>query len=328
MDFKKQKEELNKYLEFYINMLKEKKDIQVDIVFVKKVHSEKKYKASVFLAKNDQILETVTDTLEYAKSCLKNRELTDYDFEYSKDQTVEVVEESLASNQSLIEGLFSVDPESIIKIGKETDLNGFDFISIQLCDTRINDPLPKLILHKKHLKEPAKFKAGKRFLINDEDEAELMKDNVLVISSSLDSLCVGGHIYIFDRSTFNSIMGFTAYYEKVVNDKIQDIRDTGLFSDADGFIEKCKTDGRYLPRLTKIILEGGFDRVDRHKSELETIRTDYKLGLCFNDKGEIDIEESPINEILNLLADHYVISALTKEKRVALGFESIVESEK
>ncbi len=317
MAYNELKENLVSNLEKYKEKVKDNTDIQIDIIFVKKINHE--YKASTFLARNEHISNTVADTIEYAISCSEKREYTDYDFEYSKDQTVEVLENLVVRNQEVIEGLFSLNPEKEVKIDEKTNLNSFDFLAIQLADN--SGSLPKLFLYKKHLKEPAKYKSGKRFLITGEEEVELMKENVLVISSTLDALSFEENMYIFNRSTFNSIMDFTEYYIQVVDDKADDIKKSGLFSDADVFIENCKVDGRYLPRLTKIILEGGFDRVEKHKSKLKKIKKDYDLKLIFNSKGEINTEESPVNEVLNLLADHYVVSALTADKRVALGFE-------
>lgn len=88
------------------------------------------------------------------------------------------------------------------------------------------------------------------------------------------------------------------------------------------FVEQCKKDGRYLPRLTKAILGNGFSNLMVNKSRLGRIKKDYGLQIELTKDGKL-IYNRPedASEILNLLMEHYVTSALTEKKMLAKAIE-------
>ncbi|MEE0940004.1 Kiwa anti-phage protein KwaB-like domain-containing protein, partial [Methanobrevibacter sp.] len=99
------------------------------------------------------------------------------------------------------------------------------------------------------------------------------------------------------------------------------IKQAELFDNADDFIADCRNNGRYVTRLTKAILVESFKNVKDNKNKLQDIKKDYKLNLEFTDDGKIVYNKEHVNEILNLLLEHYVTSALTDKRMLAKAIE-------
>ena len=64
-----------------------------------------------------------------------------------------------------------------------------------------------------------------------------------------------------------------------------------------------------------------FKNVKDNKNKLQDIKKDYKLNLEFTDDGKIVYNKEHVNEILNLLLEHYVTSALTDKRMLAKAIE-------
>ena len=108
----------------------------------------------------------------------------------------------------------------------------------------------------------------------------------------------------------------------VVEEHTKAIVDTNMITNAQEFIDQCKNDGRYLPRLTKAILGKGFKNLVEYRLKLNRIKKEYGLNIELTDDEKIVYsrpEDTP--EILNLLMDHYVISALTEHRMLAKAIE-------
>lgn len=128
--------------------------------------------------------------------------------------------------------------------------------------------------------------------------------------------------YVFNRNTFNSIFAYKDVFAKILNDNIEMIRNSGLLTEADQFVSDCESDGRYLTRLTKVILSKGFDEVTKKKSEIPSVIKEFNLSLKTSMEGEIVYRgKEDIPELLNLLLRHYVIDALTSNKMIAAAIQ-------
>lgn len=76
-----------------------------------------------------------------------------------------------------------------------------------------------------------------------------------------------------------------------------------------------------VTRLTKAILVESFKNVKDNKNKLQVIKKEYKLNLEITNDGKIVYKKEYVNEILNLLLEHYVTSALTDKKMLAKAIE-------
>lgn len=128
--------------------------------------------------------------------------------------------------------------------------------------------------------------------------------------------------YILNRDKFNAMFDYKDAFLNVVEENEKAIVDTNMIANASEFIEQCKNDGRYLPRLTKAILGKGFKNLVEYKSRLARIKAEYGLNIELTPDEKI-VYKSPEDapEILNLLMDHYVISALTEHRMLAKAIE-------
>lgn len=298
------------------------KDIQIDIMFVKKTTSKKNpYKTWMFEARNNDITKMILDTLDYMNSVVCSRSITEYDLELSVDDTVQVVDETKVLNSKQIKESITIVMDDTNTVNDKMDYNIFDFIVVQLSDNREKNPLSQLTLFKKHLKSPAKYSRAMSFTLNGSKTAKLFNKRLLVISSEIDAFCNDGYYYVFNRNSFNSMLIFKDFYNKIVDDNMKNITDSGLFDKPEEFIDECKNNGRYITKLTKAILADGFKNVKTHKDKLEELKKNYGLDIKLTNEGKIVYEKSTVDEVLNILLDHYVTSALTSRKMLALAIE-------
>lgn len=135
------------------------------------------------------------------------------------------------------------------------------------------------------------------------------------------SVYIAGYFYITNRDNFNTMLNFKDVYYKIVDDNAEQIKQAELFDNAEEFIADCRNNGRYVTRLTKAILVESFKNVKDNKNKLQDIKKDYKLNLEFTDDGKIVYNKEHVNEILNLLLEHYVTSALTDKRMLAKAIE-------
>ena len=111
-------------------------------------------------------------------------------------------------------------------------------------------------------------------------------------------------------------------FARILNENADMIRKSGLLTEADQFMADCESDGRYLTRLTKVILAKGFDEVSKKKAEIPGVIKEFNLSLKASVDGEIVYRgKEDIPELLNLLLRHYVIDALTSNKMIAAAIQ-------
>ena len=179
-----------------------------------------------------------------------------------------------------------------------------------------------LLLFKKHIRNAASLKTKTaRFSFNGR-EFRPFTDRILTIGSNAEAFLIEDFYYILNRDKFNSMFDYKDAFLNVVEEHTKAIVDTNMITNAQGFIDQCKNDGRYLPRLTKAILGKGFKNLVEYRSKLNRIKKEYGLNIELTDDEKIVYsrpEDAP--EILNLLMDHYVISALTEHRMLAKAIE-------
>lgn len=313
-------EELRDLIVYYKENLTEEY-IQVDIMFAKKTTNKKYlYKTWMLLCRNQDIEEMLEETLANMEKVTRERTIDNYDLELSTDDTVQVIEEEKVINYPKLMESITVDYTDDNTINENTDYDKLDFVVVKISDNSDYQPKPAVTVLKKHLKSPAKFKGTKRFVFNGK-EAKAFHKSLLIVGSNVEAFNVAGYFYITNRDNFNVMLNFKDIYYKIVDDNTEQIKSAELFDNTDAFISDCRNNGRYVTRLTKAILVESFKNVKENKNKLQSIKKDYNLNLEFTDDGKIIYNREHVNEILNLLLEHYVTSALTDKRMLAKAIE-------
>lgn len=312
--------ELQDLILYYKKNINEK-HIQKDIMFVKKTTSNKQlYKTWMLSCNDEDISEVLEETLNNIEIITNKRIIDKYDLELSIDETIQVIEKIKVINYTKLEEALTIEYTENNIISENTDYDKLDFIFIKISDNVDENSRDPLVILKKHIKSPAKFKGTRSFLFNGK-QAKAFNKPLLIIGSNVEAFNVGKYFYITNRDNFNSMLKFKDVYYKIVDDNIEEIKQAELFDNTKNFIEDCRNNGRYVTRLTKAILAEGFKNVKKNKEKLHDIKKNYKLNLEFTDDGKIVYKKENVNEILNLLLEHYVTSALTEKRMLAKAIE-------
>lgn len=312
--------ELQDLIVYYKDNLSEEY-IQVDIMFAKKTSSTKHlYKTWMLICRNKDIEEMLEETLVNMVKVTQERTIDKYDLELSTDNTVQVIHEKRVINYPQLTETITIEYTDDNIINENTDYDKLDFAVVKISDNSDKETKPTITILKKHIKSPAKFKGTKRFIFNGQ-EAVAFDKSLLIIGSNVEAFNVAGYFYITNRDNFNTMLNFKDVYYKIVDDNVEEIVQAELFDNAYNFIEDCRSDGRYITRLTKAILVESFQNVKKNRNKLQDIKRDYNLNLEFTDDGKIVYKKDHVNEILNLLLEHYVTSALTDRRMLAKAIE-------
>lgn len=316
----KDKKELKNLVLFYKNNLEEEY-IQIDIMFARKTTSKKHlYKTWMLVCKNKDIMDTLLETLNNMEKSIEEKSMDKYDLEISADESIQVVEMEKVINSKELQDALTLEYTDENVVGASMDYNKFDFVYVQLSDNTEDNPQLPITIVKKHLKYPTKLKGAKSFIING-NEAKVFNTPLLIIGSNVEAFGIDGYFYILNRNNFNTIMNFKDLYYKIVDANSRAIIESELFDNPEEFIEECRNNGRYVTRLTKAILAEGFKNARENKYKLQELKVDFKLKMNFTEDGKIVYQKECIDEILNLLLEHYVTSALTDKRLLALAIE-------
>ena len=316
----KEKAELNDLVIYYKNNLSQQ-NTQIDIMFAQKTMGKKHlYKTWMLVCKNKDITDTLFETLNNMEKSINERTMAKYDLDVSTDESIQVVKMEKVVNNKELEEALTLEYTQENTINNSLDYNKFDFMYVRLSDNNTENPRLPITILKKHLKYPTKLKGAKSFIING-SEAKVFDARLLIIGSNVDAFGVDNYFYILNRNNFNTIMNFKDLYYKVVDENINAIVESELFDKPEEFIEECRNNGRYVTRLTKAILAEGFKNVKENKDKLKKIKTGFKLKLNFTENGKIIYQKEYVDEILNLLLEHYVKSELTEKRMLALAIE-------
>ena len=312
--------ELQELVIYYRNNLSQQ-HIQVDIMFAKKKAGTRQlYKTWMLLCRNRDVEEMLEETLFNMERLIQERTIDEYDLELSTDETIQVIEEEKVVNYPQLTEAITINYTDDNIINENTDYDKLDFAVVKLSDNSEDEAKPAITILKRHLKSPAKFKGTKRFIFNGR-EAVAFNRSLLVIGANIEAFNVAGYFYITNRDNFNTMLNFKDVYYKIVDENTEQIKQAELFDNTDDFIEDCRNNGRYITRLTKAILVESFKNVKNNKDRLQDIKKNYKLNLNFTEDGKIIYNKEYVNEILNLLLEHYVTSALTDKRMLAKAIE-------
>lgn len=290
------------------------------VIFEKKVtdDKDKKYIAKTFNVKKGIIKDYITEVLNNCLDDIIKRRLAEYDLELSLDETLQTVSaKEVIYGSLIIDKIINVSGE----IDEQTSFDKIKFIGIEL-KLKTDKEDYKLYLFKKYFHPTTKFKKSFKYIITGK-EIKGFDKQILTLEPHMDVYFIDDIFYVSNRNNFNNIFEFKDIFEKIIDSNIDEIKDSDLFLDATQFISDCKDDGRYLPRLTKVILAKGFDKTVVHSKNLPDLKKDFNLKIKLSDTNQIMYnDKNDIGEILNILLEHYVISALTNNRMLAKAIEN------
>ena len=104
-------------------------------------------------------------------------------------------------------------------------------------------------------KIPMRFKQGNFQKLNYQIMAiDTVYDAALILKEGDNSL--QSKVFIFNRSKFESMFSFIDFYEKEINETLEEINDMSLFDNVEEFIDLCKNDSRMIKKFARINKSG------------------------------------------------------------------------
>lgn len=292
---------------------------QIDIMFVRKSYTKPRtYKTYMLECSRESVKEMVKETLKHIAEALSERRMEAYDLELGGDETIQYVQkESVIHSEAILSSL-TVQLNDTNTLNKNVDFNDLNFVVIQMY---LPQEEKRLLLFKQHVKQPALMKMQAAVFSFNGKEFKPFTEKILTIGSNAEAFLVDDYYYILNRNKFNSMFDYKDAFVKIIDDNREMIVKTEMIADAEKFIELCKGDGRYMPRLTKAIMGKGFSNLVVNRSKLPAIKADYGLQIELEENKLVCSSKEDAAEILNLLLDHYVTSALTDNKMLAKAIE-------
>jgi len=295
----------------------QKNEAEINIMLVDQNNQRKRrYKGLMLKTKLEDVKTVVIDSFSYLISELNKRTLDTYDLEISIDDSTQMVKKSDAIHGDEIISEITVEYTDQNVITESTDLSKMRFMVIQVFYKN-----KSVYLFKKYLQPTAAYKTSQKYILS----GGLLKpftDDVITINALVDAFLFNETYFVFNRNAFNSMFAYKDVFSKILNDNIKTIKDSGLLTETESFVNDCESDGRYLTRLTKVILAKGFTEVAKKKAEIPGVIKEFNLSLKTTGEGEIIYRgKEDIPELLNLLLRHYVIDALTSSKMIAAAIQ-------
>lgn len=290
---------------------------EINVMLVDQNNQRKKrYKGLMLKTKLDDLKSVLTASFIYIMDELDKRTLDIYDLEISVDESTQMVSKDDVIHGEEILQEITVDFTEDNVVSDNTDLSKIKFMVIQIYYKN-----KSVYLFKKYVQPSTAYKTSEKYIFSG-GILKPFTDEIITINSYVDAALLDETYYVFNRNTFNSIFAYKDVFAKILNDNTEMIRNSGLLTESDQFVSDCESDGRYLTRLTKVILAKGFDEVAKKKSEIPGVIKEFNLSLKTSMEGEIVYRgKEDIPELLNLLLRHYVIDALTSNKMIAAAIQ-------
>lgn len=290
---------------------------EINVMLVDQNNQRKKrYKGLMLKTKLSDLQAVVDDSFSYLTGELDKRTLDIYDLEISVDDSTQMVNKADVVHGTEILSEITTEYNDDNVVSESTDLSKIKFLVIQIYANE-----KSLYLFKKYVQPSSAYKTCQKYILS----GGLLKpftDEIITIHAVVDAILLGEVYYVFNRNTFNSIFAYKDVFARILNENADMIRKSGLLTEADQFLADCESDGRYLTRLTKVILAKGFDEVSKKKAEIPGVIKEFNLSLKASVDGEIVYRgKEDIPELLNLLLRHYVIDALTSNKMIAAAIQ-------
>lgn len=299
-------------------------DLDVKIVFYKRTRSkkdDKKFKA-YSIGVRSAFGTCVKRSIQNAIATCQGKETCEYNLEVSEDDIIQYIDEECVPDGVLINGLlFENDKHE--DINKDTDFSQFDFLAVSISDAQKEFDMNDIIIYKKYYHPYTKFKQHFKYRFIG-SEIEEIKEEVLSLSSNVETIYVNNKYYVINRISFISIFKFKDFYNKIITDNSAEINNTNLFEDTNQFVGLCRNSDRSMKKLATFIVKGGIERIrDYSASDIETVARNYGEDLTLSETGEKLTFETgrEVDVFLKVAMGKFAIDSLTHEKIIAAAIE-------
>ncbi len=294
--------------------------VGVNCIFVDQDNARKTiYKAYNLNCDISLIKGTVIETLNNIQKRIEVSTLCDYDFECVQDESIQHLNRTDVIFSDEIISNISVNLDDNNTLSETSRLDKLDFIVIQLISEE--DDIKDILLFKRYIKSSTAFNKSVK-IIFDGVQPKIFDKSVLTITDNIDAILYDDEYYIISRNGFNSIFNYKEGFKRIVDSGHYQITTANIFDAADMFIEDCKSHGLYLPRLAKAIASGCIENLSANSNNIKQVKDLYGLSISISDDNKIIYQgKEDIPEILNMLLDHYVISALSSRAMLAKAIE-------
>lgn len=255
----------------------------------------------------------IISTIELA---LENRVINNYDLECSFDDVIELYPSKDVENYNIINEKIKKDEVADIK--QETNLENMNFNIFRMKANYGEEK--EITIIKKFNKPGMVLKQAMKFAWLG-DRMKKIDEDVIYLDGQVDAFEYGGSFFILNRDRFNSIFKFKDMYCKLIEAKEEFIVEANFIDNPEKFIKKCKENGHYVKRISKVIVREGFENLEKNKHKLKDVIEKHKLGIKIDENNRIIYEEDKIDGILNLLLDHCVISELSDKRAIAKALD-------
>lgn len=310
------KDDLKEKINVFTKAIAEGK-AEINVMLVDQNSQRKqKYRGLMIKTKLSDIKSVIEQSFVYINQELSNRSLDLYDLEISVDESTQMVNKADVIYCQEILNQLTVEYTDLNTVSENTDLSCIKFILIQVYTDK-----QSIYLFKKYVQPTTAYKTTEKYILSG-GVLKPFTDKVIVISSLVDSFLLDDIFYVFNRNAFNNIFIYKDIFKKIIEENKVIIESCGFMIETTQFMADCEADGRYLTRLTKVILAKGFEEVSKRKAEIKQVVKDFDLSLTLSDTGEVVYKgKEDIPEVLNLLLRHYVIDALTSNKMIAAAIQ-------
>ena len=148
-----------------------------------------------------------------------------------------------------------------------------------------------------------------------------VKGDIIFLDEMVSFFEYNGKFYILDKDFFNSFFKFREMYKKYINKNIEGIKKCDVIDNMELFIDNCKGNGHYIKKLTKAIILKCFENIEKNKDKIPNVIDEFNLKIELDENNRIIYKEKDTKEILDLLLEHYVKSALTNKKMIAKALD-------
>lgn len=310
------KDDIKKELSEFLTAV-ENETAEINVLLVDQNNQRKKrYNGLMLKTTIEDIKQVVIDSFAYLSEEFDKRTLDIYDLEISVDDSAQMVKREDVIHGEEILSEIKVEYTEDTVVSKNTDLTKIKFIVIQVY---IQDK--SVYFFKRYIQPSSAYKTSQKYTLSG-GVLKPFTEDIITINCSVDAVLIENMYYIFNRNSFNSIFAYKDVFAKILSDNTPMIRESGLLTETEKFVSDCESDGRYLTRLTKVILAKGFDEVSKKKAEIPSVIKEFNLSLKTSNEGEIIYRgKEDVPELLNLLLRHYVIDALTSNRMIAAAIQ-------
>lgn len=282
-----------------------KKDINIEIYLIQKLSKTGDYilfSPNVSQELSGSIFDTLTNQVN---NILKNKKLIEFDPLIYEDGTIDYLESDKVKAFEDIKA--KIQANNCCNISDFKQHVNLDDISFYCFKITHNNTTPLFIFRK--FSNPKSLREG--FISQFTNKIlDVVEEDFFIIDNKIDVIEFNGKLYILNRYYFEIIFSYKDIYFKILNDALSTLEKNNIIDNFENFKELCIASNQIAKKFTKIMKENSLSTFFNHKESISIVIEEYKLDIKY-ENGKL-IYEDNISEILKLLSDDFVTTALGK----------------